>query len=312
MTQIQRHVLSDGDVSVAVLSLGCITQDWAVPIRGRRTRAVLGYRDPKDYLHNPYYLGAIVGRVANRISGAAFELDGMKYDLEANEPPHQLHSGPNGLQNRNWTMEVAGNRAVQLQITSPHGEGGYPGLLQLSVTISLQGHQLTYEMEARSDRPTPVNLAQHSYYALERATLRIPAMHYTPMDDHLIPIGNVKPLSGKKFDFGEAKPLSEAVLDGKGLDMNFVLDGKRIEARGSGLHLTMETDQPCLQFYTAHHLRFVSEPLTGQTHAPFTGLCLEPQGYPNAVNTSAFPLSLATPEHPYRQRLTVSVHEDAA
>lgn len=310
MKQIRRHLLSDGDVSVAILSLGCITQDWQVPVGGRQASAVLGYRDPQAYLNNPCYLGAIVGRVANRISGSGFALQGVRYYLDANEPPHHLHGGVKGLHNCNWTMEVDGNRAVQLQTTSPDGEGGYPGQLELIVTITLRGHQLSYDIEARSDRPTPVNLAQHSYYALGQAMVRIPAKTYTPVNGRMIPVGTAEPLFGKPFDFGDSRPLPEMAHDGEGLDMNFVLDGTRIEARGGGLHLTMDTDQPCLQLYTAQHLRCVAEPLAGQTHAPFAGLCLEPQGYPNAVNTSAFPLSLATPEHPYRQHLTVTIRED--
>ncbi|GAB5439197.1 aldose epimerase family protein [Falsiruegeria mediterranea] len=312
MAQIRRHVLNDGDVSVAILSLGCITQDWLFPVRGKQVSAVLGYRDPQAYVHNPYYLGAIVGRVANRTSGAVFELNGERFALDTNEPPHHLHGGTRGLHTHNWTMEADGNRAVQLQTTSPDGEGGYPGQLELTVTIALQGHRLTYDMVARSDRPTPVNLAQHSYYAFGQATVQIPAKTYTPVDEQMIPLGTVEPLLGKPFDFGDAKPLSEAVSEGKGLDMNFVLDGTRVEARGGGLHLRMETDQTCLQLYTAQHLRRVAEPLAGQTHTPFSGFCLEPQGFPNAINTPGFPLSLATPEQSYRQRLTVSIHEEVA
>ncbi|MBO9451643.1 galactose mutarotase [Tropicibacter sp. R16_0] len=312
MTQIRRHVLNDGDVSVAILSLGCITQDWQVPVRGKQVSAVLGYRDPQAYVHNPCYLGAIVGRVANRISDAAFELNGERFALDANEPPHHLHGGERGLHAHNWRMEADGNRAVQLQTTSPDGEGGYPGRLELTVTITLRDHKLTYEMEAHSDRPTPVNLAQHSYYTLGQATVQIPAKTYTPVNEQMIPLGTVEPLLGQPFDLSAGRPLSAAVSGGSGLDMNYVLDGTRVEARGGGLHLRMETDQPCLQLYTAQHLRRVAEPLAGQTHAPFSGFCLEPQGYPNAINTPAFPLSLATPEQPYRQRLTVSIHEEAA
>ncbi|SLN53464.1 Aldose 1-epimerase precursor [Falsiruegeria litorea R37] len=310
MEQIRRHVLSDGEVSVAVLSLGCITQDWQVPMAGKRMPVVLGYRDPAAYLYNPCYLGAIVGRVANRISGAVFELDGVRYPLDANEPPHHLHGGAYGLHSRNWTLEADGARAVQLRLTSADGEGGYPGRLDLCVTITLEGHRLTYEIEARSNRPTPVNLAQHSYYALGDASVHIPAQVYTPTDDRMIPTAARDPIAGHSFDFKTTKPVSLADPDGAGLDMNFILDGTRIEARGSGLQMVMETDQPCLQLYTAQHLVQVAEPLKGQTHKPRSALCLEPQGYPNAVNTPGFPLSLATPEEPYCQRLSVSIRED--
>lgn len=311
MERIRRHVLSDGDVRVAILSLGCITQEWQVPLGGKPQSVVLGYRDRRAYWHNPCYLGAIVGRVANRVSGAAFDWEGERITLDANEPPHHLHGGSLGLHARNWNMEAEGNRAVQLSLTSPHGEEGYPGKLDLYVTISLHGHRLSYEIEARSDRPTPLNLAQHSYYALGDATLQFPARGYTPTDAQMIPTGQIVSLDGAQFDFNSSKRLSQADPQRVGLDMNFVLDSPDIQARGRGLHLMMETNQPCLQLYTAQHLYQAAEPLEGQKHDPFGAICLEPQGYPNAVKTPTFPISLAMPEQPYHQSLHVTIQPEA-
>lgn len=310
--EIRRHVLSDGDVSVAILSLGCITQDWRVPVNGTQVPAVLGYEHPHEYLHNPCFLGAIVGRLANRVSGAAFEWEGTQYELPVNEAPNHLHGGSEGLHSQNWTMEADGNRAVQLCLTSKHGDQGYPGRLELTVTVSLSGHCLTYDMQAISDRPTPVNLAQHSYYALGQgdSTLQIPAREITPVDDRMIPLGHITSVHGKVFDFSKPRWLSKVIQETGGLDMNFVLDGTQVVARDGQLTLELETDQPCLQLYTGQFLKRFNTPLEGQSHIPFSGFCLEPQGYPNAVNTCAFPTTIATPDHPYRQRLSVTIREE--
>ncbi|NDW44997.1 aldose epimerase family protein [Ruegeria sp. PrR005] len=314
---IRRHVLEEGDVSVAILNRGCITQDWQVPLRGARVPVVLGYADPAGYAHNPRSLGIIAGRVANRISGAGFTLDGVRYDLPANEAPNHIHGGPQGLHARLWEMEADGPRAVRLTLVSPHGEGGYPGRLDLTVTIRLEGDALTYDMRAVSDRPTLLNLAQHSYYSLGAETCRdfrvtLPASRHTVNDAAKIPTGEIAPTTGQLFDFRTGRRISEADPDTQGLDMNFVLDRGQARVTGNGLVLEIETDQPCLQLYTGQYLGALHSPLPGQRHAPFSGLCLEPQGYPNAVNTPGFPCPLVTPDHPYRQRTTVRIREQDA
>ncbi|MCE8536651.1 galactose mutarotase [Ruegeria pomeroyi] len=314
---IRRHVLEEGDVSVAILNRGCITQDWQVPLRGARVPVVLGYADPADYAHNPAYLGVIAGRVANRISGAGFSLDEVCHDLPVNEAPNHIHGGPQGLHARLWDMEVAGPRAVRLTLVSPHGEGGYPGRLDLTVTVRLEADALIYDMAATSDRPTLLNLAQHSYYSLGAESCRdfhvtLPASRYTPNDAAKIPTGEVAPVMGCPFDFRNGRRISEADPKGQGFDMNFVLDRGQARVTGNGLVLKVETDQPCLQLYTGQYLSAEHSPLPGQSHAPFAGLCLEPQGYPNAVNMPGFPCPLVTPEQPYCQRTTVRIYEEDA
>ena len=126
----------------------------------------------------------------------------------------------------------------------------------------------------------------------------------------MIPLGHIASVDGKVFDFSKPRWLSKAIQETGGLDMNFVLEGTQVVARGGQLTLELETDQPCLQLYTGQFLERFNTPLDGQSHIPFSGYCLEPQGYPNAVNTQAFPTTIATPEHPYRQRLSVTIRED--
>jgi len=305
-------VLGDGDVSVAILSLGAITQDWRVPLGDQRVPVVLGYRTPQDYAANPCYLGIIAGRVASRISGAGFVIDGQQYDLPANDPPNHLHGGARGIHTQIWDMEPDGDRAVRLSLVSQHGDQGYPGRVAFEVTITLTGFELCYDMRATSDRPTPVNLAQHSYYNLMGQGgigdhhLQIAADKYTPLDQGLIPTGQTAALEGRDFDLRQGRTLRQADPAEQGLDMNFVLNDVSDRPTAclsapNGLQLRLTTDQPCLQLYTGAHLRPLGPPLTGQTHAPFSGVCLEPQGFPNAVNTPGFPSVLITPDQPYHQ-----------
>lgn len=314
--EIRRHVLRNSDVSVAMLSLGCITQDWRVQHQGVSVPVVLGYADPAAYLDNRCSMGIIAGRVANRISGARFTIDGETFTLPANEAPNHLHGGPKGLHSRNWETEADGDRAVQFSLTSQHGEGGYPGRLELAVVVTLKGHTLTYEMSARTDRPTIVNLAQHSYYSLGATSidgfeLTLPASRWTPTDSAIIPTGKIATVEGTCYDFRNGSRVGKAEAERADMDANFILDGGPVRLKGNGLVLELETDQPCLQLYTAHKLREYATPLAGQVHAPFSGLCIEPQGYPNAINTPSFPCVLTTPERPYRQRSSICIMSEA-
>ena len=204
-SDIQSFVLQDGEVSVTLLSLGCVTQDWQVPLQGRHVPVVLGYRDPRAYRDNPYFLGAVVGPVANRISGAAFILNGDRIELDANTPPDHLHGGALGLHRQYWRAEPDAERAVRFQYVSAPGEGGYPGRVRFEIVVSLKGSCLTYDMTAQSDRPTPVNLAQHSYYSLglpdcRSLEVQIPAKAHTPFSSGMIPSGQIEAIAGTAFD----------------------------------------------------------------------------------------------------------------
>ncbi len=314
--EIQRVVLSDGNVSVALLSLGCITQDWQVPLNGELVPVLLGYRDPKAYHNNPAFLGVIVGRLANRIAGATFTLEGQSYALPANDGPNHLHGGPGGLASRFWQVDRDGTGRARFRYYSPDGEGGYPGAIEFELRVTLQGHTLTYDMRAMPDRPTPISMAQHNYYALtggitDDQHLTIAADAYTPVNAELIPTGQIAPLTGQSFDFRSGRTLGMADPERAGLDHNYVLnrtDGPAVTLRApNGLTLKLHTDQPGLQLFTAAQMGRFAEPLPGQVHAPFSGVCFEPQGFPNAVNTPAFPSVIATPDAPYRQMLSVTV-----
>ena len=317
MSRTRSHVLRDGDVTVTMLNLGCITQDWPVPVGNHRVPVVLGYRDPEAYLHNPNYLGVIAGRVANRIGNATFTLNGQRHVLDRNDGAHYLHGGAKGIQTRHLGMEPEGQGSVQFRLASEHGDQGYPAQVEFTVTVTLRGYELTYDLRAVPDRATPINLAQHSYYNLMGQgdiwdhELMIAASGYTLTDADLIPTGDVDALGKSALDVGNPRQLS-AVDPGKaGVDLNYILDPDAAVsahvAAPNGLELTLATDQPGVQFYTGSALTPLSDPWPVQMHEPFSGFCLEPQGFPNSPNIAHFPSVIATPDQPYHQRTTVRI-----
>ncbi|SHI61546.1 aldose 1-epimerase [Shimia gijangensis] len=318
--EVRKHVLSDGDVSVSILNLGCITQDWRVPVEDRRIPVVLGYSDPESYLQNPYFMGAIVGRVANRIGNARYTLHSQRHDLSANEGAHCLHGGAEGIGTRFWTMAPDGDKSVRLHLTSQNRDQGFPGTVAFQVTITLSQNSLTYDMRADADQPTPINLAQHSYYNLMgKADVRdhvvdLNAARITALDKDNIATGPLCDVADSQYDFTAPRRFRDADSAGDGYDINYVLSQTQQTAATvtapNGLRLTLETDQPCVQLYTARNLSALHTPLAGQFHAPYCGFCLETQGFPNAVNVPAFASTIVTPERPYRHQLKVTICQD--
>ena len=234
---VEEVVLESADAAVAVLSYGCVVRDWRVDSPGGSLPMVLGFPRIEDYERHSASHGAVVGRVANRIAGSRFTLDGTIYQLTPSEGPNQLHGGAVGLGRRVWRMEVDSSAGVvQLVYTSPDGEEGYPGAVDFAVTFRLEGPRLVCEMRGVPDRPTPINLANHSYYNLggvgtvQDHLLWVDAEAYTPTDDALIPSGEIRPVEGTELDFTAEREIGDTRLD-----VNLVLregrDTKRPAAR---------------------------------------------------------------------------------
>ncbi|MFK7753079.1 MAG: aldose epimerase family protein [Sedimentitalea sp.] len=305
----RRHVLSDGGTTVTILSRGCITQDWRIATDGGEIPVVLGYSDAMKYAQDPYFMGAVVGRCAGRTVQAGFDLNGERWTLDANEAPHHLHGGRGGIWAQDWQSDSDGTRAVQLRLTSLHGDQGYPGRVDFCVTITLNGDELSYDMRAISDRPTPLSLAQHSYYNLmgggliHNHRLGLRSKYALPQTEDLIVRGTQVPVEGTPLDLNAVAVLGDCDPMGQGLDLAYVLAAPDIRlAAPNGVILQARTNQPCAQLYTGCHL--------GAPFAPFQGVCLEPQGFPDAVNQAAFPTALTTPDHPYHQTLSVRIAQD--
>lgn len=301
-TPVHRWTLERAGVRVRILSYGGIVQSVEVPDRdGRAVNVVLGFADLDGYLENPGpYLGALVGRYANRIAGGRFPLDGLTYALALNNAPNSLHGGERGFDKRVWDVEPV-EHGVRLSRVSPHGEEGFPGRLEVSATYTLdESGALHLAYEAVTDAPTVVNLTNHSYFNLGGSgnagghELRIAASRFTPVDADLIPTG-VEDVADTRFDFREARKV------GAGYDHNFVLDKgvtpapvevAELHDPASGRVLTVATTEPGLQLYTADHL---SEPF-----APGDGIALETQHFPDSPNRPDFPSTVLRPGGTYR------------
>jgi aldose 1-epimerase len=302
-TAVHRWTLERGGVRVRVLSYGGIVQSVEVPDGdGRPADVVLGLADLDGYLAHPEpYLGALVGRYANRIAGARFPLDGRTHALDANNGPNSLHGGELGFDKRVWDAQPV-EHGIRLSRVSPHGEEGFPGRLEVSATYTLDADgALRIAYEAVTDAPTVVNLTNHSYWNLGGSgnagghELRIDASRFTPVDADLIPTGVFEDVEGTRFDFRAARKT------GAGYDHNFVLDKGVTDAPvevaelydpASGRVLTVATTEPGLQLYTADHI--------GAPFAPGEGIALETQHFPDSPNRPGFPSTELRPGQVYR------------
>ena len=278
--------------SATIAPFGATIVELRVPDReGRLGNVVLGLDDPADYARQNFFLGAICGRVSNRIRDARFTLGGVTYHLEANDPPHHLHGGSRGWYRAPWIAGVAGRSSVSLTYHSPEGDAGYPGSVRAVAVYTLtDDNELRLEMTATTDQPTPINLTQHSYWNLSGGgtvldhLLTVFADAYTP-GDPVVPNGSVESVVGTPFDHRTQRRVSPE------LDHNFVV-GKtpgqmrtvaRLYDPRSGRKMTVGSNQPGLQVYAGKFLDG-STAGRGAGHVRHAGLCLETQAFPNAIN----------------------------
>lgn len=282
---------------------------------------LLGCESVEEQARQSGYLGAVIGRVAGRISNAMFDLSGQSYALGRNEGSHHLHGGSSGFSHRVWHAEVLGDGrcGVEFLLVSEDGDQGYPGQVEFRLIYELTGPgQLGLTYHARSSVPTPFNPTSHAYFNLEghdfgsiaEHWLQIFAEHYTPTNAELIPTGLIEPLARTAFDFSDGKVVS---VDWKalerGYDNNFILNSPPkqvrkaaiLKAPGSGRTLTVATDRPCLHLYTGGWLN-VSNGKGGAHYGPFAGLSLEAQGFPDALNHPNFPSEVLVPGQPFNSQ----------
>lgn len=282
---------------VRIASLGAAVQSIVVPNRnGVPTDVVLGYDTPDEYLSNDGYFGAFVGRYANRISNASFVLNGREYKISANEGKNTLHGGK-GMSKRRFTEIETGENTLTFGISDPDGGDGFPGKVDVRVTYEFsENNELSISYEATSDADTYLNLTNHSYFNLSGRgdildhELLINADGYLPVDEELIPTGEVRAVSGAEFDFRKMRRIENGFYD-----HCFVLSGNepcaRLVSRESGIAMTLATDMPAVQFYAggATGLRLGKG---GAVYGKNSGLCLETQYYPDSPNHPEFPSAL--------------------
>lgn len=313
-------------VEMRVMTYGGIITSLKVPDRsGHFGDIVLGFDTLDGYLKDPPYLGAIVGRYGNRIAKGEFTLDGKTFKLATNNGPNHLHGGVKGFDKVVWNAvpgDTSNGVSVTLSRTSPDGEEGYPGNLQATVRYTLTDkNELSIDYRATTDKPTPVNLTQHSYFNLADDTgdilaheLIIHAGRYTPVDDTLIPTGELASVEGTPFDFRKATAIGARIdtdnvqlKNGRGYDHNWVLDRRgsglqpaaRVVDPKSGRTLDVATTEPGLQFYSGNFLDGSITGKGGRVYRHRTGLCLETQHYPDTPNHSNFPSSILRPGQTY-------------
>lgn len=322
--ECRRFGLRDGEVEVDLTDYGATLVAIRAPDRdGRVADVLLGHDDLAAYLDpaNPY-LGATVGRVANRIGRARFTLDGRTYRLLANDGPNHLHGGGDrALSRRRWDVIDHADDHVEFAIVSPDGAEGYPGRLEVTARFALAGGRLALDLRARTDASTPVNLTSHGYFNLggEPAVsvvdheVTLAASRYTPVDGDLIPTGDIVGVAGTPLDLRTPTPLGAALAAMAddpigGFDHNLVVDGEpgrlrtaaRVVHPASGRTLELHTDQPGIQFYTGNKLDGTIVGRAGTVYGRHHGFCLEPQGFPDAVNQPAFPSVVLRPGETYR------------
>lgn len=314
---VEQVVLESADAAVSILSLGAAVRDWRVDGPDGSLPMVLGFPTVDDYVHHARGHGVLCGRVANRIGGARFTMDGRSWPLVANDGPNQLHGGPGGLGTRIWEMETdAASGVVELRFASPDGDQGFPGSVDFAATFRLEGPRLVCEMRGVPDRPTPINLANHNYYNLgdsgtvQDHVLWVDAEAFTPVDAGLIPTGEIAPVEGTPLDFRAPREIGDAAIDN-----NLVLrpgrDGGRPAARAfcprTGMLLELWTAEPGLQVFDAPEMVIAAAGHDGARYGRFAGLCLEAQHFPDSVNRPDWPTIVRTPEAPYFQRLEVAI-----
>ena len=320
--QVTAFTLANGSgLRVRILDYGGIITELHAPGRTGSADVVLGFDNLEDYLPNPAYMGAIVGRYANRIGNARFILDGITHAIDANEPPNQLHGGFYGFDRHLWQAETYtenGTDCLRLSRRSVHGEGGFPGNLDVVVVYRLlPTNGLAVEYSAMTDAATPVSLTQHSYFNLaghdsgdiRGHRLQIFADRITESDKNLLPTGRLLTVAGTPYDFrvaSEVRPDHPDLI--MGYDVNYVLDDPAGELRPaaevtdpvSGRRMRVSTTKPGIQLYDGTYLPAVkTDGKAGTRYPKWGGLCLETQHFPAAVNRPEFPSPILRPGERY-------------
>lgn len=320
----QYKLKNNNGANFSVLSYGCrITELWMPDRNGNLGDVVLGHDTLEEYCHPNDYLGAVVGRYANRIAGASFKIDDKVYSLAKNDHQNSLHGGPNGFHNQVWRVKCSDNSddapSITFSYISPDGEEGYPGNLEVTVQYTLTtDNAIIINYQAKTDAVTPINFTNHSYFNLTGDArkkilsheLTLKSDYITEVTPELIPTGKLIPVEGTPFDFNKPKTIGQdiraedAILkSANGYDHNFALEqGKNMKKIGevydqaSGRLMLMFTDMPGIQLYTGNNFAENARGKHGITHTSHCAFCVETQFYPDSPNHPSFPFHFLQPE----------------
>ncbi|XP_069117234.1 galactose mutarotase-like isoform X1 [Argopecten irradians] len=320
--QIKRYTLTNNNnVRVRIISYGGIITEVLVPDnQGELGDIVLGFDSMEGYKTNPPYLGALIGRYANRIANGTFSIDGVTYTLPINNGPNALHGGIKGFDKRVWASSISDGK-LTLSYASADLEEGYPGEVTVTVTYQLtDSNELIIDYSATTTKSTIINLTNHAYFNLKgegsgdvlEHVAQVNAGAYTPVDDSLIPTGVIAPVKGTVMDLRTKRRLStviDQVPGGNGYDHNYcfgktgwVKNMARIEEPSSGRYVEVYSTEPGMQFYTAFWNDVTGK--GGKYYGKYSGFCLETQHYPDSPNKPEFPTVLLAPGETYRQTTT--------
>jgi aldose 1-epimerase len=317
-TAVDIYTLKTEGIEAQVMTYGARVVSIKTPDRdGKVTNVVLGYSALDGYLEDKSYLGAIVGRYGNRIAFGRFTIDGQEHQVTINDGPNSLHGGKVGFDKLVWkAREVADG--VEMTLVSKDGDQGYPGTLTAHVRYTVHHGALRIDYNMSTDKPTVVNLTNHSYFNLSGDTkktiledvLTLPADKFTPVDSGLIPTGELAPVDGTPFDFRKATVIGSRINEdnqqlkyGLGYDLNWVLRGEngvvktagQVYDPGSGRVMTVTTTEPGVQFYSGNHLDGTKAGKAQEGFAKNTALCLETQHFPDSPNHPSFPSTVLRP-----------------
>ena len=329
-TPVEIYTLTNANgIELRAMTYGGIITSVKVPDRsGTLGDIVLGFDTIDGYLKESPYFGALIGRYGNRIAKGQFTLGGKTFKLATNNGPNHLHGGVKGFDKVVWNAlpgESAEGVSITFTRTSPDGEEGYPGALRASVRYLLTDkNELAIDYRATTDKATPVNLTQHSYFNLAADSgdilghqLLISASRYTPVDDTLIPSGDMAPVKGTPFDFQASTPIGARInadnvqlKNGKGYDHNWVLNragaglqpAARVVEPKSGRTLDIATTEPAIQFYSGNFLDGTITGKAGRVYKHRAGFCLETQHYPDSPNHPNFPSTILQPGQTYASK----------
>ena len=330
-TMVEAVVLQNGrGMRARVITLGARLQSLFLPdASAGAVDVVLGYATLADYLDCPHYMGATIGRVANRLAHGRLQLDGRSYEIAVNQPPHSLHGGTVGFDRAIWRivdMRSSPQASVTLHMVSADGDQGYPGRLEVTATYRLtEQMELIVDYQATTDQPTVINLTHHSYWNLAGEgsgsaldhRLTVPADAITVVDPSLAPTGELRLVSHSAFDFRHGRRIGQDIHDwnepllryGQGYDLNWVISPAKASAPrlmatlsdpSSGRSLSVLALEPGLQFYSGNFLGGDRVGKSGHAYRPHDGVALEPQLFPDTPNQPGFGSAQLCPGQRYR------------
>lgn len=327
---MQSYTLCNNNgLEVEILSFGARMSKVLIPIsEAQKIDVLLGYDHTHEYKTGDHYLGAICGRVANRIVDGKFELDGKEYQLSRNDAPNHLHGGTSGFSNQDWSLQAIDKNTCKLSLHSPDGHEGYPGKLDIELVYSLDNANcLSLQFHATTDQTTILNLTSHPYFNLKGSgegnvldhKLWVNATHFTPLGHNFAPTGEIRNVANSTFDLRKGKLISDIIASSEpqirlvnGLDHNWMLPHTNqptqlactLSHPASGRSLQVHTSMPGIQAYLGMHFDGNSYGKNQKSFTPYCGIALEAQGIPDAPNKAQFPSIVLRPGETYQHEIS--------